>query len=356
MVRLFLCGIAYFWRMHMYKTPLLLLLLALPAASLFAQKPVSLPPSIGNPVEEYSALTTMHKQLLLIPQYPDAQKTYAVPVKTVQKTIQQSAPAFSEAAFTEVTIQNLPAVIARVNLGGPFYQGVEGAVAVGNTLFLSIETDEATDSCYLVKGYRKQQTIQLDTVHILALPKVKCNGKVVNNAGYESLTWHAAGNKLLALFEYTNVADVTQTPVGYLADTLLRPADAITPVYIQQPIPFRITDLCAGKNGQFYGINFWWAGEYTDYFTCNPYTPLPVKDSTEFRNSAHKANCYGRILQLQLNGQQLSWQPLQPIGYDCYNWEGIAPVGNRLLVITDANKGKYLEQTTHVIVTDKIKP
>jgi len=330
--------------------------LVLSGATLFAQKPVTLPPSFANPAEEYSALATMHKQLLLIPQYPDVQKTYAVPVKTVQKTIKQSAAAFSEAAFTEITIQNLPAVIARINLGGNFYQGVEGAVAVGSTLFLSIETDEATDSCYLVKGYRQQQTIQLDAAHIVALPKVTCNGKAVNNAGYESLTWNAATNQLLALFEYTNVADVTQTPVGYLADTLLHPAGALTPVYIQQPIPFRVTDLCAGTNGRFYGINFWWAGEYTDYFTCNPQTPLPVKDSTEFRNSTHKASCYGRILQLQLNGQQLSWQPVQEIGYDCYNWEGIAPICNRLLVITDANKGKYLEQTTHVIVTDKIKP
>lgn len=341
--------------MRTYTLPLQILFLLLPGLPLFAQKPVTLPQPVSHPAEEYSALATMHKQLLLLPQYPDQQKTWAIPVKAVQKTIKQSAPAFNAASFTEVTFQNLPAVIARVNLGGSFYQGVEGAVAINNTLFLSIETDEATDSCYLVKGYLQQQSIWLDAAHILALPKVKCKGKIVNNAGYESLTWDATSNKLLAVFEYTNVADVTQTPVGYLADTLLTPAQAIAPVYTSQPIPFRITDVCAGKNGQFYGINFWWGGEYDDYFTCNPQTPLPIKDSALFRGSAKKLSCYGRVLQLQLNGQQLTWQPLQEIGYDCYNWEGIIPVNNRLLIITDANKGKYLEKTTHVIVTDPVK-
>ncbi|MDR6338269.1 hypothetical protein HNQ91_001291 [Filimonas zeae] len=339
----------------MYTHLLQALFLLLPGFYLFAQKPVTLPQPIANAAEEYSALATIKKQILLIPQYPDQQKTWSIPVKTVQKTIQQASPAFTTEAFTEVTLQNLPAVMARVNLGGNFYQGVEGAVAVNNTLFLSIETDEATDSCYLVKGYKQQQHIVLDAAHILALPKVKCNGKVVNNAGYESLTYNAATNQLLAVFEYTNVPDVTQTPIGYLADTLLSPAENLTPVYIQQPIPFRITDLCAGKNGQFYGINFWWGGEYTDYFTCNPQTPLPVKDSAQFRGPAQKLSCYGRVLQLQLDNQQLTWQPLQEIGYDCYNWEGIISVKNRLLVITDANKGKYLEKTTHVIVTDPVK-
>lgn len=339
----------------MYTLPLQMLLLLLSGLSVFAQQPITLPQPVANPAEEFSALAAMHKQLLLIPQYPDQQKTWAIPVKAVQKTVKQSNPAFNAAAFTEVSIQNLPAVIARVNQGGSYYQGIEGAVAVGNTLFLSIETEEATDSCYLVKGYRQQQTIVLDTAHIVALPKVKCNGKVVNNAGYESLTWDAASNKLLAVFEYTNVADVAQTPVGYLADTLLSPAQAALPVYIQQQVPFRITDICAGKNGRFYGINFWWGGEYDDYFTCATQTPLPVKDSALFRNSAHKLSCYGRVLQLQLHGQQLTWRPLQEIGYDCYNWEGIIPVNNRLLIITDANKGKYLEKTTHVIVTDPIK-
>lgn len=336
------------------KSALLLLFCTVFLLPTLAQKPVLLPTTIANADEEYSALATAGNRLLLIPQYPVTHKTYALPVKTAGKKITRHKP-LQETDFTEITIQHLPAIVARINRNGNYYQGIEGAVAVGNTLFLSVETDEATDSCYLIKGYLQQNTLYLDITHITALPKVTCQNKIVNNAGYESLTYDAVSNKLLAVFEYTNVTDIAATPVGYLADTALNNTIPPSPVFINQAIPFRLTDLCAGSNGAFYGINFWWAGEYDDYFACTPQTPIPVKDSALFRNSAHKLTCYGRILQLQLKEQQLSWQPLQDIGYDCYNWEGIAPLKGRLLVITDANKGKYLEKTTHVIITDPLK-
>lgn len=323
--------------------PLFALLLTITAR---AQKDIQVNEKIANPVEEYSALAIAGKRLLLIPQYPVTNNTYAIATRLVDKKAKRSA-ALTAADFTPITIENLQPVIAIINRSKPCYEGFEGAVAVGNTLFLSIETSESADSCYLLKGYLNQNTITIDTQHIKALPKVKCNDKVVNNAGYESLTYDVASHRLLAVFEYTNAADVQHTPVAWLADTSLNNDQPLTPVYINKPVPFRITDICTGRNGNMYGINFWWAGEYDDYFACNPATPLPVKDSTSFTNSKLKASCYGRILQLQLQKNQLSWQPLQEIGYDCYNWEGIALINKNILIISDANKGKYLEQTTH---------
>lgn len=317
-----------------------------------AQQDITVNDKTANPVEEYSALATVGKRLLLIPQYPVTNSTYAIATRTIDKKAKRRE-ALAEADFTPVVMEHLAPLVARINHSKHCYEGFEGAVAVGNTIFFSIETDESADSCYLFKGYLHNNIITLDTLHLKTLPKIKCRDKVVNNAGYESLTYDAASRQLLAVFEYTNAADVQQTPIAYLTDTALENTQPLTPIYINKPIPFRITDICAGKKGTMYGINFWWAGEYDDYFACNTTTPLPVKDSAAFTNSNLKASCYGRILQLQLRNNRLTWQPLQEIGFDCYNWEGIAPINKKLLIVTDANKGKYLEKTTHFRLFNK---
>ncbi|BAV05711.1 hypothetical protein SAMN05421788_108141 [Filimonas lacunae] len=316
-----------------------------------AQNDVILDNAIANPVQEYSALAMVGKKLLLVPQYPLDNNTYTVKACLDAKKA-AGKKTLKQRNFTTVTITHLSPVLSAINSKGKIYQGFEAANAVGNTIFFSIETDESADSCYLIKGYLHKDTIALDARFIQGIAKVKCDGNIVDNAGFESLTYHPASGKLLAVFEFTNVANVQKTPVAFLVDTSLQ-NNTIQPVYIQEPVPFRITDVYTAADGNMYAINFWWAGEYNDYFACNKNTPLPVADSSAFTNVKNKGNCYGRILQMQLSNHTLSWTPVKEIGYDGYNWEGIVLYKNKFIIISDANKGKYQEKTTHMRVLKK---
>lgn len=313
--------------------------------AIFAQQNIPLPAAIANPVAEYSAMTLAGNRLLLVPQYPDNNALYAIDTNKLLQAISQGKPV-SFQKFSKIVLPNFESVKQAINANGDVYEGVEAVVAVGNTVFFSIETTESTDSCFIVKGYLHKNSITLDSRHLQAIKKITCDDKRVSNAGYESLTYLPDQHKLLAVFEYTNTAAVYQTPVAWLIDTTLKDEQP-APVYIEQPIPFRISDICNAGAGQLYGLNFWWAGEYKDYFSCNQQTRLPIADSAAFTNTSHKNTCYARILQLQLTGNTLHWASWKEIGYDCYNWEGIAALHHYLFIVSDANKGKYAEKTTH---------
>ncbi len=335
----------------MYKTLLLpiTLLFSVIAQAQTPYKTIALPKAISGTGEEYSGMYTYNNRVYLLPQYGDHKTSikkdnlkgefvlYSLLKDSIDRVVDgkdSSLTAFK--TLKVINLEKLPDSLANE------YEGFEALNIVGNTVFLSVESDDMYQNCYLLKG--KLDTVNnqviIDPIHIIKLKRPE----LIYNAGYEAVTWLPKEKKLLAYYEYNGRANGGS---GYLIDTsfLTQPEAVKTP-----QLYFRITDMVATSKDKIYGVNYFYNGDYNYYLNNkqvnnqegNIKKIIPVLRDSLIKDPnylKHPPTTYARIVILK-NRKTGKWKQVATVPGYRNNWEGITLYRKGALIITDANGRK----------------
>lgn len=294
---------------------------------------------------EYSGLTVYaNRELWLLPQHADkikdsnVSKIQTIPLKKIKNG--------KHLTFAPKDFQSIEIIDPKHLLDVKKSEGFEAITCVGQEVYLSMETtSETEDSCFLFKGSLHKNVITLS--ERMGLPHLKnCNNQPVGNAGYESLTYLPKEKKLLAIYEYEGEA---KKPIGFKLDLNLKKA---TPVYLDKPLCFRITDIQATKSGGFFGVNVCYEGTMKDdrYLACHC--------TSDNRNVTavveEKTRSFAQIISFTpVNDSTYHWEHFRNIDPSMpVNWEGLAIVGDHFVLINDTNNSqnkKNPNSTTYFI-------
>jgi hypothetical protein len=339
--------------MHMNRSPLLLFWPVLTALTLLAlsspaqknYKVIPLPQAINSINEEFSGMSLYENRLYLLPQYGSHKESkldsafniYSLNIDSVSRVIDGKDTALS--AFKIIRVRNLDQLPDSVKA---YYEGFEAIVVLKDQVFLSIETNDKYDYCFILKGKLDKKTGQIfiDPSHFTSLKRYP----YIKNAGFESLTYLPAQNKLLTIYEFNGMENGGQ---AYLIDTTLKKV----PERISVPfLPFRITDIQATDKGKIYGINYYYNGDYEAYLDNDilrhqeEHLKRLVPDLRDSLNQnpdylREKTTYYARIVTLE-NYKETNWKAVTSFDPKKNNWEGISLFRKGALTITDANRSK----------------
>ncbi|TDO21842.1 hypothetical protein [Pedobacter duraquae] len=317
-----------------------------PQLAAFAQRSyqtIPLPLEIASVNEEFSGLSSHKGRLYLIPQYGSYKETklegifniYSILTDSITRVIEGKDKQLT--AFKTIKVKNLALLPDEIKSG---YEGFEAITFIGDEVYLSIETHDDKDYCYLIKGIlnTKLGTIEIDAVNFMRLARYP----YVENAGYEALTYLPEKKKLLAIYEYNAMHN---GGIGYLIDPSFKKA----PEKIDIPfLPFRITDIQIDAQGTIYGINYFWNGDYKAYLDNEMFRnaekeiskTIPDLKAELTQNGDYlkkKTTSYSRIVRLSATGKK-QWEAVRSFPSDKNNWEGMVLFRKGALVISDANR------------------
>jgi hypothetical protein len=305
-------------------------------------KLISLPKGISGVNEEFSGMTTWKGRVYLEPQYGDHKETkldgafnlYSIKADSIGRVLDGKDTVLTK--FETIKVINLNKLPDSVK---QYYEGFEALTIVNKQqVYLSIETTDTYDYCFLLKGTLDtvKNVLTIDPRHYSTLKRPL----KISNAGFESVTYLPEKNKLIAYYEFNGSPD---GGTGYLLDTSLNKA----PEKIKVPfLYFRITDIATTSKGQIYGINYFWNGDYDHYLNNGILTnqdenikaTIPdLRDSITNKPDYLRRKTFARIVTLR-NYKDTQWK--QVASFDGYknNWEGITLFRKGALIITDANR------------------
>ncbi len=323
----------------------LLWVISLPAQAQHPQFTIHklrLPSELAYYDNQFSGLATSADHLYLVSesrlQDQAEAKLYAVRLADLDR---QLADTMYALPYRKLPITGLPALRARMAAAGQHYEGLEAMLLVQDAVYLSVETDTPSPTCYLLKGQLRPDAVVLDTTFLLPLAKpLAADGSHIYNAGFEALT--EVNKHPLALFEYNSFPD--QNYAYELAGGRLQNIKPPTKLPLA-PLPFRLTDITRTGANHFTALNFFFKGEGGDAI----YRP-PATDQLNNQLVQHQSNYqnYARLISIELQDKQLTWQPLWefPEPYRGYNWEGIAAYKSGYFIINDKYTPARPYQTT----------
>jgi hypothetical protein len=297
----------------------------------FSLHKLHLPGELANYDNQFSGLATSADKLLLLSesrlQDQAEAKLYAVRLADLDH---QLADTTYVLPYQKLPIRGLATLRAQMTAAGQRYEGLEALLVTPAAVYLSVETDTPSPTCYLLRGQLRADAVVLDTTFLLPLAKpLAADGSHIYNAGFEALA--EANQQLLAFFEYNSFPGRNYAyalPSKHLAAT-----SAPTGVPFAR-LPFRLTDLTAVGAGRYTALNFFFKGGGGDAIYRTPASDQPnallTRDQGGYKN-------YARLLAIELKNNTLSWQPLWefPEPYRGYNWEGIAAYHGGYFVIND---------------------
>jgi hypothetical protein len=307
-------------------------------------KNIPLPKNINGINEEFSGMVMYNNRLYLEPQYGDHKETklngdfyiYSIAADSIGRVIDGNDNMLT--AYKTISVKNLDKLPDSVKND---YEGFEALTIVNNTAYLSIETHDNYDYCFLLKGALDtvKNEITIDPLHYIALKRYLR----IDNAGFESVTWLPQEKKLLACYEFNGTPEGGH---GYLIDTSFKQA----PEQIETPfLYFRLTDIATSPDDKIYGINYFWNGDYSAYLNNDilkdqeenikktiPDLKTPIDNNPAYLKQ--KSTNYARIVMLN-NRKDKHWKQVISV-FPAFknNWEGLALYRNGALIITDANR------------------
>ncbi|MDN3551325.1 hypothetical protein [Mucilaginibacter aquaedulcis] len=309
-----------------------------------AYKNIPLPQSINGVNEEFSGMTMYNGRVYLEPQYGNYKETkldgdfyiYSLLADSVGRVIDGKDTALT--SYRTISVKNLNKLPDSVKT---YYEGFEAIAIINNTVYLSIETNDTYDYCFLLKGKLNEAKNELiiDPHHFVTLKRPLH----VDNAGFESVAWLPHEKKLLAYYEYNGEP---KGGSGYLIDIDFTKA----PEKIETPqLYFRVTDIAVTGDDKIYGINYFWNGDYNAYLNNgvlkneeeNIKQTIPDLKAGLDADTAYlkqKSTSYGRIVMLN-NYKDKQWKQItSAFPAPKNNWEGLALYRKGALIITDANR------------------
>jgi len=309
-----------------------------------AYKNIPLPQSINGVNEEFSGMTMYKGRVYLEPQYGNHKETkldgdfylYSLLADSIGRVIDGKDTLLT--SYRTISVKNLNKLPDSVKA---YYEGFEAIAIVNNTVYLSIETNDTYDYCFLLKGKLDvtKNEIIIDPEHFATLKRPLR----VDNAGFESVGWLPKEKKLLAYYEYNGEPKGGR---GYLID----PDFTKAPEPIETPsLYFRITDIATTGDDKVYGINYFWNGDYNAYLNNgvlknqeeNIKQAIPDLKAGLDADTAYlkqKSTSYGRIVMLNSREDKQWKQVTSAFPAPKNNWEGIALYRKGALIITDANR------------------
>ncbi len=304
-------------------------------------KTIPLPTGISGVNEEFSGITQWQGRVYLLPQYGSHKESklngnfniYSIKSDSISRAINNSDTAL--AAFKSIKVLNLDKLPDSVKR---YYQGFEAISIVAGRVFLSIETDDTYNYCFLLKGVidTVNNRISIDYKSVISLKRPL----YIQNAGFEALTYLPKQNKLLAVYEFNATA---WRKTAYLIDT----AFSHIPQEINMPFQyFRITDMATTADNKLYAINYHYNGDYQSYLNngtihhaeADIKLRMPaLRDSINHNADYLKKFTYASIITMDsYNSKQ--WKTLATFNGFKNNWEGLTLFDNGALIITDANR------------------
>jgi hypothetical protein len=304
-----------------------------------------LPDSINSVNEEFSGMALFGKRLYLLPQYGNHKDSkldglfsiYSIGTDSLKRNIDGKDSCISNYRTIYVTnLDKLPDSIKQ------YYEGFEAIAFVGNQVYLSIETVDSSDYCFLIKGMidTANNKVTIDPVHTLSLRRYP----YIKNAGFESLTYLQKEKKLIALYEFNAMPN---GGIGYLID----PSFSYKPKKISIPfLHFRITDAQANSTGKIYALNYHYGGDYKKYLNND----IIRHQEENIKSMVHdlkgtlirdpdflkiKSSGYARIVMMN-SYKAKSWKQVATFDPFENNWEGLILFEEGALIITDANRSK----------------
>ncbi|MEN0054678.1 MAG: hypothetical protein AAGC65_13475 [Mucilaginibacter sp.] len=307
-----------------------------------AYKNIPLPKNINDVNEEFSGMAMYNGRVYLEPQYGSHKETklngdfylYSLLADSIGRVIDGKDTVLTR--YRTISVKNLDKLPDSVKT---YYEGFEAITIVNNMAYLSIETNDTYDYCFLLQGKLdvEKNEIIINPLHFATLKRPIH----VNNAGFESVSWLPAEKKLLAYYEYNGEPKGGQ---GYLID----PDFTKAPEQIATPqLYFRITDIAVTKDDKIYGINYFWNGDYNTYLNNGvlkneeekiKQSISDLKAGIDADAAYLKKNSYGRIVMLNSRTDKEWKQVTSAFPIPKNNWEGIALYRKGALIITDANR------------------
>jgi len=313
-----------------------------------------LPDSINSINEEFSGMDVLEGRIYLLPQYGSHMDTkldgdffiYSIKADSIRRNIEGKDEGIT--SFGKVKVKGLAELPDSLKM---YYEGFEAISFIGHQVFLSMETVDSSDYCYLLKGEIDTSTkeITIDPKKFIALKRYP----YIKNAGFEGLTYLPKQKKLLAVYEFNGSPD---GGIGYLID----PDFNKLPRKIKFPfLPFRITDTDAAKDGSVYAINYYYGGDYSKYLNNqvlrNEEEPLknlvPELRDSLIKNPNYlrvKGTAYARIVKIK-SLKSKYWSHIKSFDAFENNWEGMVLFDKGALIITDANRNKSQRSTLSYI-------
>jgi hypothetical protein len=329
----------------MLKYFLLLIFGAILTLSVKAQnkqyKIIPLPAGINGVNEEFSGLAHWQDRVYLLPQYGSHKENkldgdfniYSVQADSIARVIDKRDSALSACKTIKIlNMDKLPDSVKR------YYQGFEAISIVDGRVFLSMETIDTHNYCFLLKGTidTSGNRIYIDTINIISLKRPL----YVKNAGFEALTYLPKQNKFLATYEFNATTDCK---TSYLIDT----AFANNAQAVGSPFQyFRIADMVTGADDKIYAINYHYSGDYQSYLNNSTVKQaeqdirqrMPtLRDSIDHDPEYLKKFNYAAIVKLDAYDSK-RWKPIITFEGLNNNWEGLILFKKGVLIITDANR------------------
>ena len=307
------------------------------------EHPVYLADSIDNSYYEFSGIAKWRNYVLLIPQHRSAKDNYhivCVDTASIDSVIHHKTifAAKTKKLLFDSSLETIYDAIKQAIFPRTDFGGFEGAVVVGDNIFLTVETDSL---CYVVKG-----TIDAKAMHInfkpndtMSLPKPDYT---FGNAGFESIAYLPQQHRLIAAYENNAI---TTAPTAFVFTTNLKDKQ---PVTFAKPLLFRLTDVSFSGGNTLLGLNHYYR-DYVDTLTCGVipkgantlkneycyYVANNLAQATEEVGANPQQAYFTRIVQLSVQNQTLDWKVKKIISYSADNWEGILPYKKGVLLVVD---------------------
>jgi hypothetical protein len=308
--------------------------------------PVAIPlaGSLAHARSEISGLAWYGDNLIVLPQYPDFEKRRKIDpgaepgafalaktdiLAVLDGTRQDPLPG-KKIKWTDVDL------VSKLDAQGFSYTGYESIVFVGDTVFVTVETQNKTDKnimqAYLLAGKIAPDlsAIAIDTSRMTPIK----SPAPLNNMSQESMI--VADGKLLTFYE-ANGSGVNPAPVASVFDQkTLDPAGTIP----FSNIDYRVTDATPlDGTGRFWAINYQFPGE-TELLKAPKVDALAQKYG---QGETHgKLPQVERLVEFQYSATGITMTdraPVQLVLVDeatVRNWEGIARLDGRgFLIATD---------------------
>jgi hypothetical protein len=319
-----------------------MLLFSLPCAAIMAQKPLFQVHHLSLPLEleyfdnQFSGLYIHNGKLFLLSecrlQEGAESKLYAINLFDLDRKIKDTSLVLP---FEKYCIENLDVLRGKIEAAGQCYEGLEAILIDTDKVYISVETDTPSSTCYLLTGQIYDSTIVLNTDFLIPLNKPLTEDSThIYNAGFEAVAQKE--NQIFAFYEFNNFNsqnNVYQFNKQTLSNKSLPEKKAI------ERIPFRITDITHVNKDHFTAINYFFKGGGGDTVYR---TPTADKQNDQLiRNKAGYKN-YCRLIDIQLQDSCFKWKPIWDFPEQClgYNWEGIAAYKNGYFIVND----KYTAQ------------
>lgn len=309
---------------------------------------ISLPAEISYYDNQFSGLC-IHAGMLFLMSESRLQdkaegKLYAIKLIDIERTLTDTSFVLP---FQKFHLYNLEKLRAEITAKGQNYEGLEAISMDGDDVYLSVETDTPSNSCFLLKGKLNDTSLLMDTEFLVPVPKpVSTDGSHIYNAGFEAITM--INKQIYSFYEYNYfpISNYVSLP------NMKSGENDNTPKFIPiSRIPFRLTDITQSQNHHLTAINYFFKGGGADavYRTTDDdiENMALIKDKNEFHS-------YCRLIDIVFDGNKFTWKPLWefPVQYMDYNWEGIAAYKNGYFVIND----KYTSKRPYQSVLLYIQP